>query len=161
MHEYDYLLAENEAWSEAAKEFVAKSKDISEILVNYGPLPYKQELQAVIVYQDSCHLRNVQHIVEEPRKVLRSIPGVSFIELEGADHCCASGGIYNLLHFDESMKILDQKMEKVNSTKAAIVAASNPGCQLQMSLGIQRKGLSEQMKSMHLVEIVAEACGIK
>ncbi|XJZ28747.1 (Fe-S)-binding protein [Bacillota bacterium Lsc_1132] len=161
MHEYDSLLAEEVEWIEEAKAFVEKSIDISQILVEYGPLPFKQQWQGVVVYQDSCHLRNVQKVVDEPRTLLRSIPGIAFVELEGTDHCCASGGIYNLLHFDESMKILDQKMEKVNRTNAAVIVTSNPGCQLQMTLGIQRKGQSEQLRSMHLVEILAEACGIK
>ena len=161
MHEYDHLLMDEVEWKEAAKAFVEKSIDISQILLEYGSLPFKQPWHGIVVYQDSCHLRNVQNVVNEPRKLLQSIPGITFVELEDADHCCASGGIYNLLHFEESMQILDLKMEKVNRTKAAIIVTSNPGCQLQMNLGILRKGHSKQMKSMHLVEILAEACGIQ
>ena len=161
MHEYGHLLADEAELKEEVKTFVEKSIDISQILLKYGPLPFKHPWHGIVVYQDSCHLRNVQKVVNEPRKLLQSIPGITFVELEEADHCCASGGIYNLLHFDESMKILDQKMEKVNRSKAAVVVTSNPGCQLQMNLGIQRKGESNQMKSMHLVEILAEACGIQ
>ncbi|MGG5253572.1 (Fe-S)-binding protein [Neobacillus sp. SM06] len=160
LHEYDELLAEEGEWKEAAKAFVEKSLDISQLLMEYGPLPFKQPWHGIVVYQDSCHLRNVQNVVNEPRKILQSIPGITYVELEDAAHCCASGGIYNLLHFEESMKILDLKMEKVNQTEATVVVTSNPGCQLQMNLGIQRRGHSNQMKSMHLVEILAEACGI-
>jgi glycolate oxidase iron-sulfur subunit len=159
LFEYDQLLADEFEWAEMAKVFVKKSKDISQILYQYGPLPFKQEWRGIVVFQDSCHLRNVQGVSKEPRLLLQSIPGVTFKELEGADRCCASGGIYNLLHFKESMKVLDEKMKKVNQTKAIVVATANPGCQLQMSLGIQRQGTSEEMKSKHLVEILAEACG--
>ena len=73
------------------------------------------------MYQDSCHLRNVQKVQEEPRILLKSIPGVTYIEMEGSDRCCASGGIYNLLNYNESMAILDEKMKNVNETKATTV----------------------------------------
>lgn len=157
--EYDHLLADDEEWVNVAKEFVQKSKDISQILVQYGPLPFIKEWNGIVVYQDSCHLRNVQKVHKEPRLLLKSIPGITYTEMEGADRCCASGGIYNVLNFNESMTILDEKMNHVKKSKATTVITSNPGCYLQMSLGIEREGQTSQIKSMHLVELLAESCG--
>jgi glycolate oxidase iron-sulfur subunit len=142
--EYGHLLADDHEWAAAARTFSEKSK----------------EWQGIVSYQDSCHLRNVQKVQKEPRLLLQSIPGVSYVEMEGFDRCCASGGIYNLLHFDESMKILDEKMKNLKETKATTVVTVNPGCQMQMSIGIQREGAANQMKSMHLVELLAKACGL-
>ncbi|WP_081707743.1 (Fe-S)-binding protein [Bacillus massiliigorillae] len=161
LSEYNHLLKQDEEWNKRAQQFTEKSKDISQLLYQYGPLPFQTNWNGVVVYQDSCHLRNVQKVSKEPRLLLQSIPGATYVELEGADSCCASGGIYNLLHFDESMKILDQKMEQVSKTKATTVVTANPGCHLQMSLGIERQGSSEQIRSLHLVDVLAEACGIK
>ncbi|MES1040158.1 (Fe-S)-binding protein [Peribacillus simplex] len=158
--EYGHLLADEHEWAGAARAFSEKSKDISQILHQLGPLPFTEEWQGIVSYQDSCHLRNVQKVQKEPRLLLQSIPGVSYVEMEGFDRCCASGGIYNLLHFDESMKILDDKMKNLKETKATTVVTVNPGCQMQMSIGIQREGAANQIKSMHLVEILAKACGL-
>ncbi|MGM9925577.1 MAG: (Fe-S)-binding protein [Bacillus sp. (in: firmicutes)] len=158
--EYSYLLADDEEWAAEAEDFATKSKDISQLLYQYGPLPFLRQWDGVIVYQDSCHLRNVQQVSQEPRLLLQSIPGADYVEMEGADSCCASGGIYNLLHFDESMKILDEKMEKVKEAKATTVVTANPGCQLQMSLGIERHGSAARIRSLHLVEVLAEVCGL-
>lgn len=160
LREYDHLLADDPDWRDRAKRFVGQSKDISEILVTFGPLPFKKEWKGIITYQDSCHLRNVQGVHKEPRFLLRSIPGATFVEMEGSDRCCASGGIYNLIHFDESMKILDEKMEKAKDTKASTILTANPGCLLQMRLGVERSGCSGQVQALHLVEVLAEACGI-
>lgn len=160
LSEYDYLLAGESEWEEFAKEFTEKTKDISQILYEMGPLPFKKEWSGVVVYQDSCHLRNVQKVFKEPRELLASIPGASFIEMQDADRCCASGGIYNLLHFEESMKILDEKMVKVKQANAKTVITTNPGCYLQMGLGIERMGGSDHIKNMHIVEILAETCGL-
>ncbi|MBO8162617.1 MAG: (Fe-S)-binding protein [Brevibacillus sp.] len=161
LREYDHLLAGEDDWEERARAFVDKSRDITEILVELGPLPFLNEWKGIITYQDSCHLRNVQGVVNQPRQLLKSIPGATYVELEGSESCCASGGIYNLLHFHESMKILDAKMEKVEKTKATTIVTTNPGCLLQMKLGVERQGREREVRVLHIVEVLAEACGVK
>lgn len=160
--EYHKLLKDEPEWKERSNYFVERSKDISQVLVELGPLPFVQTNEKVkITYQDSCHLRNVQKVVEEPRKLMQAIPSVTYIEMNKSDLCCASGGIYNLLHFDESMKILDKKMIDAKATRAEIIVTTNPGCLLQMRLGIERAHLSDEVQALHLVELLADACGIK
>lgn len=55
------------------------------------------------------------------------------------------------------MDILDLKMEKAKDTKASIIVTPNPGCLLQMKLGIKREGLEESIRALHLVELLVEA----
>jgi glycolate oxidase iron-sulfur subunit len=160
LQEYSHLFRGDSKMETRAKDFSFKSKDITWLLDRYGPLPFVKTWDGVITYQDSCHLRNVQKVKDEPRKLIRSIPGGTFTETSGADQCCASGGIYNLLHYDESMNILDDKMQHVKRTNADVLVTTNPGCLLQMRHGIERAGLSGKMRALHLVEVLAEACGI-
>lgn len=160
LREYDKHFKGDHEWEERARQFADKSRDITEILVEFGPLPYMKEWNGVITYQDSCHLLNVQGVSGEPRELLRSIPGARFVEMKGSDRCCASGGIYNLIHFDESMKMLDCKMEDVKAAGAKTIVTTNPGCLLQMKLGVERSGL-ENTRALHIVEVLAEACGIR
>ena len=49
------------------------------------------------------------------------------------------------------MKFLDYKMDKIKDTQAATIATSNPGCLLQMKLGIEREGLSKTSRGVHVV----------
>lgn len=160
LREYDHLLAAEQGWAARATDFVGKSRDITEILVMYGPLPFQHEWRGLITYQDSCHLRNVQGVYKQPRQLLQSIPGATYVELEGSENCCASGGIYNLLHFTESMKILDAKMDNVKETKATTIVTTNPGCLLQMKAGVDRQGSGAEIRTLHIVEVLAEACGV-
>ncbi|KEF39999.1 Fe-S oxidoreductase [Schinkia azotoformans MEV2011] len=160
LHEYDHLLDDEPEWKERARQFVSKTKDISQLLVQFGPLPFKKDWEGIITYQDSCHLRNVQGIIEPPRQLLKSIPGAMYIELKSSHMCCGSGGIYNLLHFEESMMILDDKMKDILSTKARTIVTTNPGCLLQMNLGVERTSSAVPLRSLHLVEVLAEACGL-
>lgn len=59
------------------------------------------------------------------------------------------------------MEILDQKVGHVKETKATTIVTTNPGCLLQMKLGIEREKLSSQVRVVHLVEFLADAMGVK
>lgn len=159
--EYDRLFATDDTWRERAKRFAQKNVDIS-VILNQFTLPFKRDSKRVGTYQPSCHLSNVQKRVNEPLQLIQSIPGLQFIELPDQQMCCGSAGIYNVIHFKESMEILDNKMTNVNQIAAGLdtIITTNPGCHLQMKVGVEREGLTDQIEVMHLVELLAEACDI-
>lgn len=156
--EYDHLLKDDPQWAERAKKFVAKIKDITAILLELDfHKKYRLSLpDQIVTYQDSCHLRNIMKTSKAPRELLRSIKGVTFVEMENADSCCGSAGIYNIVEPQTSMKILDHKMEKMKKTKATTVVTANPGCLMQMKLGIEREGLRD-VKAVHIADLLLEA----
>src|SRR5699024_12465182 len=82
----------------------------------------------------------------EPRYLLEAIDGVTFTEMKDANRCCGYAGIYNLVQSEMSMQILDHKMEEAVKTDAKTIVTANPGCLLQMKLGIEREGLSDTME---------------
>lgn len=137
--DYDYLLKDDPQWAERAKQFVSKIKDITAILVELD-FHKRNDLRVtpqVITYQDSCHLRNVMRTSSEPRMLLEAIQGATYREMKDADRCCGSAGIYNIVHSELSMEFLDYKMDRVHETEAATIVTANPGCLLQMKLGIE------------------------
>ncbi|MEG9295459.1 (Fe-S)-binding protein [Mangrovibacillus sp. Mu-81] len=157
--DYDHLLKDEPEWKERAIRFKNKIKDISSILVELE-FHKKKNLRTDaqrITYQDSCHLRNVQRTFMEPRLLLQSIEGAEYKEMKQADHCCGSAGIYNIVESEMSMKILDHKMENAEATHAVTIVTANPGCLLQMKLGIEREGLSHKMRAVHIVDFLLEA----
>ncbi|NPC91436.1 (Fe-S)-binding protein [Bacillus sp. WMMC1349] len=158
LSEYDHLLKTDAEWQQRAKSFVHKLRDFSSILLELNFQEQKLQLpNQVVTYQDSCHLRNVMKTFAEPRRLLHSIEGIEYREMNHADSCCGSAGIYNIVESQMSMKILDSKMKTVKSTEATTIVTANPGCLLQMQLGIKRAGLSKQMRAVHLAELLLEA----
>lgn len=156
--EYDHVLHDDPEWSERAKEFVEKLKDVSEVLVALDF--HKKELRLpyqIITYQDSCHLKNVMKASAFPRVLLKAIKGVDYHEMVEADRCCGSAGIYNIIQSEMSMKFLDYKMDRVRDSQATTIVTSNPGCLLQMKLGIEREGLSNTSRGVHIVDLLLEA----
>ncbi|PYZ94208.1 glycolate oxidase [Salipaludibacillus keqinensis] len=154
--EYDHLLKDESEWKERAQAFSNKVRDITEILYEVG-LPDMELNSQIVTYQDSCHLRNVMRTAAAPRKLLQLIKGVSYMEMKDADQCCGSAGTYNIIEQEMSMQILDHKMRNVESTKAATIVTANPGCLLQMKLGIEREGKKDNMRAVHIVDLLAEA----
>jgi glycolate oxidase iron-sulfur subunit len=157
LKEYHHWFEGEPEWKERAMRFVAKVRDVGELLAELPPLRFTKEVAARVTYQDSCHLAHGQGVRNQPRQLLKSIPGVEYVEMQSADACCGSAGIYNITNFDMSMEILDDKMIKVEKTRAALVATSNPGCLLQMKKGIVRAGLQGQMEAVHLMDLLDRA----
>lgn len=157
--DYDHLLKDDPAYAERAKAFTAKIKDITQILFElrfHERVPLAIDSQ-VVTYQDSCHLRNVMHTHIAPRVLMQAINGADYREMEKADSCCGSAGIYNIVETEMSMQILDHKMESAKATNAHTIVTANPGCLLQMKLGIEREGLSGSVRAVHIVDLLLEA----
>jgi glycolate oxidase iron-sulfur subunit len=112
-------------------------------------------VNAVVTYQDSCHLAHGQKIKEAPRKLLKAIPGLTFREMPMADVCCGSAGIYNVVQNEMAMQILQHKMEHVALTKASLIATANPGCMLQLQTGARLYGANQRV--LHVVQVLDEA----
>lgn len=154
--EYGELLDNEPEWRERGEAFAGKHADVSVILAECG-LELNQPIRKTAVYQPSCHMTHVQKNVEAPLALIKSIPELTYKQVPKQDMCCGSAGIYNMLHFDEAMAILDSKMPHVESAQPELIITTNPGCHLQMKLGVERAGLTEKIEVKHLVEVLTEA----
>ncbi len=160
LKEYAELLAHDPDYATRAIHFSALMRDATEFLASIELNRAMAPVNATVTYQDSCHLAHGQKIRSAPRQLLRAVPGIDFREMPMADACCGSAGIYNALHTDMSLKILEKKMGNVNTVNAQIVATANPGCMLQLRAGVRKWGQSD-VRVAHVIEILDEAYGAK
>jgi glycolate oxidase iron-sulfur subunit len=138
--------------------FSSKVKDIAEFLVSTRIFARLNiPLKGRVGYDDPCHLIHGQGVKAEPRKLLKAIPGIDFVEIEGADQCCGSAGIYNITQNELSMEILDRKMEKIQKAKIDVLATGNPGCMFQFRYGAKKIGIN--LEVLHPVELLARSLG--
>jgi glycolate oxidase iron-sulfur subunit len=156
LKDYGVLLAADDRYAENAAAFSMRVKDITEFLAGIE-LPPLRAISGRVTYHDACHLVHTQKIGAQPRKLIQSIPDIKFVELPESTWCCGSAGIYNMVRFDDSMKLLEQKMKNIASTGAEIVVTANPGCHLQLEYGIRNFGL--RMEVMHPVQLLMRAYG--
>jgi glycolate oxidase iron-sulfur subunit len=157
--EYDHLLHDDDLHRDDAAWFASRVKDVSALVVEKGQVPAFREsgdALTTVTYQDSCHLRNVMRAGDAPRNLMKRVEGARFVELPESDKCCGSAGIYNIVQPVMANQILKGKMEQVSRTDARIILTSNPGCLLQMKLGIETEGLGDRVDAMHIVDFLVE-----
>jgi len=152
MKEYGELLKADKVYSEKAKSFSGKVKDVTEFLYDKKPINGFNELNMSATYHEACHLVHSQKISEEPRRLLSQIPGLELKELEESNWCCGSAGIYNVTRFGDSMIFLERKMKKIEKTKVEIVITGNPGCINQLKYGSQKS--VKKLKVLHPVTVI-------
>ena len=156
MKEYAHLLAGDERWAERANRVSSRVRDVSELLAAAGPLA-GGSLHARVTYDAPCHLLHAQRIASPPLAVLRAIPELQLIPLEGAEHCCGAAGIYNLIEPDTSNAVLAPKLANVAATQAELVATGNPGCVMQIGAGLRRTSIAA--RTVHPVDLLDASYG--
>jgi glycolate oxidase iron-sulfur subunit len=137
------------------ERFAAKVQDVSEFLASVAPQAERRPLPLRVAYHDACHLGHAQRIREQPRALLRSIPGLELVEIPEGDQCCGSAGVYNILEPESAAEIGARKVANVLSTVPDVVASANPGCTLQMASILAESG--KQVLAAHPIEILDAA----
>ncbi len=155
MKEYGDLLADDPAYREKAQAFAAKVKDVSEWLIEIGPIPPTRPLNAVVSYHDACHLAHGQKIRLQPRQLLQQIPGLKLVEMDESDTCCGSAGVYNITEPEMARRLLERKLANLRATGATIIATGNPGCLAWIQQGAKEAGLN--VRICHPIELLNEA----
>jgi len=131
LKEYDHLLANSPA-ADAGAAFAKKVRDISEFLVELGPVAPTHPLPIRATYHDACGLSHAQKIRQPPRQLLGLIPGLELVSLAESEHCCGAAGSYNLTQPDMSARLGVRKAENILATGAQAVFTGNVGCLLQI-----------------------------
>jgi glycolate oxidase iron-sulfur subunit len=152
---YAHLLANDEGYAEAARQFSARVRDVSQQLatgeMRSGVSPVEEEVTCDL----SCHLLYGQRAGDSSLKMLRSIRDLNFTELNGAERCCGAAGIYNLLQPEMSGRVLQEKLDAIDAADADIVVTGNPGCQMQIGAGATLAKMGVQV--CHPIELVDES----
>ena len=151
LKEYPELFEEDPVWKKRAQDIAKKVKAFSEFMVTQiGELNGKSLAGKKLTYHDPCHMSRYQNFTKQPRELIKKIPGINFVEMQEADRCCGAAGSYNIMHYEQSMKVLEKKMEFLKKTGADILTTECPGCVIQLTYGVKKAGLST--KVIHISE---------
>lgn len=165
MKDYAELLANESEYSAKSKQVAELTKDVHELLVEYGFEAPKKSLDVAVTYQDPCHLINVQRITDAPRAILNSIPGLNLVALEEPGLCCGSAGTYSITQREMSASLGKRKARNVIATGAQIVATGNPGCAMQLDFALTQvadeSSAKRTTKVRYVVDLLDEAYALE
>jgi glycolate oxidase iron-sulfur subunit len=152
MKEYADLLADDPAYAERATAFAGSVRDVSEFLADLGTVAPRHPLEVTVAYHDACHLGHAQGIRQQPRALLREVPGLQLKEIPEAEICCGSAGIWNVLNPEPARELGDRKARNIAATGAALLVTANPGCLMQVSSSLERQGT--RIGLAHTIEVL-------
>ena len=112
-------------------------RDISEFLVELGPVKPTHPLPIKATYHDACHLCHAQQIRKQPRQLLEMIPGLELVPLPESELCCGAAGSYNLTQPEMAERLGDRKAANILATGAQAVFTGNVGCLMQIARHLQ------------------------
>ena len=145
-------------------EILEKATDISKQICDLTAFlankiefdPPTKNIRKRITYHDPCHLNYAQGIAEEPRKLIQSMKGIDYVELERPDLCCGFGGFFSFEHFDLSANINDRLIEQILKTNAEVVIDACPPCILKLREGLNRRKING-IEVKHIAQLLSEA----
>jgi heterodisulfide reductase subunit D len=119
-----------------------------------------KEMNVTVTYHDPCDLGRNSGIFEEPRQVLKCIPGLKLVELaynRQLSMCCGAGGNVEMVNPELSAKVAEMKLRAIADTQADMVISSCQRCLRTIATQARRDKVNLVVKD--LTELVFEAMG--
>ncbi|MFH1057873.1 MAG: (Fe-S)-binding protein [Pseudomonadota bacterium] len=141
-------------------EIVHMSQYIFE-LIRAGRLEIKNEYKKKIAYHDPCYLGRHNGIYDEPRDVLRSVPGLELVELpdHGQDSlCCGGGGGRIWMETPKGERFSDIRVQQALDLGAEVLATACPYCISNFEDSKLTLDVVDKIEIKDITEIIREAC---
>ncbi len=151
---YAELFAEGTPDRAAADALGERTHELVSFLVNVMKVErVSAEFAAKATYHDSCSGLRELGVKQEPRKLLKSVGGVTLREMTDAEVCCGFGGTFCVKYPDISDKMLEKKIKHIAATGADTLIAGDLGCLMNMAGKLKREGSA--IKVRHIAEVLA------
>ena len=131
-------------------------------LLGEGLLPRpRRRLDKRLTLHDPCYLGRYNAIYEEPRKILKAIPGLRLLEMErhrAKSFCCGAGG--GRMWMEETLgvqKINEARADQALALDPELIAVSCPFCAIMLEDGLKAREKEEQVKVYDIAELLAQA----
>jgi glycolate oxidase iron-sulfur subunit len=156
--EYPALLRRREMDTAGAEGLKKKTLDVMEYVaarMDNLPLSKKGSGKKIrVTYHDPCHLVRAQGVSDAPRKILKALPQVEYVEMEEANVCCGGGGAFQFDFPGVSRGITEKKIKHIRETGARVIVTGCPGCRLTIG-GNMDEG--ERISVLHPLQLLDEA----
>ncbi|MFH1031027.1 MAG: (Fe-S)-binding protein [Chloroflexota bacterium] len=113
-----------------------------------------------VTYHDPCQLVRYLGLVEEPRKILKAIKGIEFVEPAWTTRewatCCGGGGGFEAVFPELSEILAVNRAKELVETGAEIIVTHCPGCVMQLKTGLEALKVNN-VEVLDLTQILAMA----
>lgn len=154
-HTYNTLKNEYSEFGLTAE--VIHHTELLDKLVKEGRLTPAYEVPETITYHDSCYLGRYNNVYDQPRDVLRAIPGVKLKEMERSREngmCCGAGGGRMWMEEDEGKRVNLARTEQALAVSPTLISSACPYCLTMLEDGTKEKEVEGSVKTKDIAEIL-------
>jgi Fe-S oxidoreductase len=128
-------------------------------LIKEGRLKLPKDYVKKITYHDPCYLGRHNNIYEEPRDVLKKIPGLELIEMPDSHKdslCCGGGGGRIWMDTPKSERFSDLRLKQANEAGAQVLVTACPYCITNFEESRLNLGYEDVIEIKDITEIIQE-----
>jgi Fe-S oxidoreductase len=110
-----------------------------------------------VIYHDPCYLSRGVGVIEEPREVLTSIPGLKLLEFDRHglnSRCCGSGGAARKVYHENAIAMGRLTIDEAVKKKADRLILSCPACYAKVNEAME--GHKNRIRITDIMELVSE-----
>ncbi|MBA2941622.1 (Fe-S)-binding protein [Paenibacillus sp. CGMCC 1.16610] len=155
---HTYHIFKNEYPEFGLEADVFHHTELLDVWVKEGRLKPQYEVHERITYHDSCYLGRYNEVYEEPRSILRAIPGAVLVEQPRSREnsmCCGAGGGMMWMEETAGTRVNVARTEQLLSVKPTVITSACPYCLTMVEDGTKLKEVEEQVKARDIAEILA------
>ena len=124
----------------------------------------RQRVEGKVVFHDSCYLGRYNDVYEQPRDILKSIPGVELVEPTGANRqkglCCGAGGMQMFMEEQNKDRMNVRRTLQLLDTGAKTIATACPFCTTMIGDGLKDQNQEDNIRQLDVAELLEESCAL-
>ncbi|AEI44582.1 heterodisulfide reductase-related iron-sulfur binding cluster [Paenibacillus mucilaginosus] len=129
-------------------------------LLQEGRLKPEHALNERITYHDSCYLGRYNDVYDQPRNVLRAIPGVQLVEMERTREngmCCGAGGGMMWMEETSGKRVNVARTEQALQVNPTVISSACPYCLTMVEDGTKMKEAEDRVRARDIAELLEES----
>lgn len=152
---YPTLLADDATWSERARSAAARTRELTQFLVDelgFDAVPGRHD--GTVTYHDCCAGLRELGVKSQPRRLLAKVAGLELTEMAEPESCCGFGGAFSVKFGEIAAHIAERKCAQIAETGAGAVVMGDLGCMLNVEGRLRRRG-DASTRVLHVAEVLA------
>jgi len=154
---HTYNILKNEYPDFGLEAEVIHHSELLAELVKQGKLKPTHPVEERVVYHDSCYLGRYNGIYDQPRKILRAIPGTRLVEMERSREngmCCGAGGGMMWMEETAGKRINLARTEQALAVNPTVISSACPYCLTMMEDGTKLMEMESRVKARDIAELL-------
>jgi Fe-S oxidoreductase len=130
-------------------------------LIQDGKLQFTNKIERRVTYHDPCYLGKQNGVYDEPRAVLKALPGLKLVEMDRSREkslCCEGGGGRVWVEDpNPEKKLAAWRIDEALGVGAEVIATACPFCMQMLEDAVRTAGAQDKIKVLDVAELAAEA----